>query len=134
MAVISGKSGSIKFGSNAIAELTQWELSLSPEYEARQVFGNDHKTRDLTGYDYSFAVQGFYDATDTAQAAIVDDSLNGTSAAISALTGNGSTTAESWDSTSVVVSDLKITQGTGGLVGFSCTLSGDAALTHTDPA
>ncbi len=132
MSVIAGKEGSITFGAAAIAELTQWELTITPEYEARRVFGSDHMDRDSVGYDYTATAQGFYDATDTAQAAIVDAALVGTKTEVELLTGNGAVTPEDWTGT-MTIEDIKVTQATANLVSFSVSLSGAGALVHTDP-
>lgn len=83
MATMAGNAGSIKLSTNAIAEMDNWNLDVSPGLEETQAFGDTWKERALTIKEWSGNASGRLDITDTnGHVAIQTALLAGTTVAV----------------------------------------------------
>ena len=65
MATYSGQDGHIKLGTFEVAEMASWNLTISTNEIAINVFGNSWSKTQQGIKTWSCSVSGFYDLTDT---------------------------------------------------------------------
>lgn len=130
MAVVSGKSGSVFYGSDKIGELNSFTLTVTQNNEESFGFGDTWVTNTATSKGWSVEASGYHDPADsTGQAATIADILTGDSSVSIALRTEGDTTGDDEYSGTVILSEVSIEASADGLMGFSFSGTGNGALT-----
>lgn len=92
MATYQGFNGSVKVGSNAVAEISEFTLDVSRDTVETQSFGDTWKEMTTTLASWSGTFRGRWDMTDTnGQAALQSALTGGTSVSLSLLTAASKT-------------------------------------------
>jgi predicted secreted protein len=126
MAALAGKGGSIKLGTNAVAEMGEWSLDLELDTQEDTAFGDDWKSYLAGLKGWSGSGSGRWDMTDTnGQKAIQDALLNGT-----ALTLKLYVDATHNYSGSAFVTGLSPSATVDGMVEISFDFQGSGSLTY----
>ena len=83
MAALAGLSGSVKIGSNTVAEVAEWSLDVGLDTADVSAFGDSWKRYVAGLRSWSGSFTGRWDMTDTnGQAALQTAILNGTTVAL----------------------------------------------------
>lgn len=130
MAVISGKSGSVYYGSDKIGELNSFTLTITQNQEQSFGFGDTWTTTTATSKGWSMEASGYHDPDDsTGQVVILDDILTGDSVVSIKLNTEGDAVGDDQWSGDIVLSEVSIEASSEGLMGFSFSGTGTGALT-----
>ena len=130
MAVISGKSGSVYYGTDKIGELNAFTLTITQNSEASFGFGDTWTTTTATSKGWSIEASGYHDPDDTnGQTAVLDELLSGDSVVSLKLRTEGDTTGDDEWTGDIVLGDVSIEGSAEGLMGFSFSGTGTGALT-----
>ena len=126
MATHSGSEGTVKIGSDILAEIRSYTIESSGETIEDTTMGDSARTykAGLTTFTASFEV--YFDETDTAQNAV--DA--GASITFSVYP-EGDTAGDTYYTGSGIVTGRSITASFDGMVEMSLTVQGTGALTET---
>lgn len=124
MATHTGSEGTVKVGSNAIAEIRSYSVEETADTTEDTTMGDSYRTHKTTLKSWSGSVDVFWDETDTnGQVALVVGSE---------VTVNfypeGSTTGDKYLSGTAIVTGHSVTASFDGMVEASFTLQGTGAL------
>lgn len=130
MAVVSGKSGSVYYGTDKIGELNSFTLTVTQNAESSFGFGDSWMTNTATTKSWSMSASGYHDPADsTGQTALVTDILTGDSSVSVKLRTEGDTTGDDEYTGTVILADVAIEASAEGLISFSFSGTGNGALT-----
>jgi hypothetical protein len=130
MAVISGKSGSVYYGTDEIGELSSYTLTVTQNTEESFSFGSSWVTNTATSKSWSVEASGFHDPNDsTGQAAVITDILTGDSTVSIALRSEGDTAGDDEYTGSIVLQEVSVEAAADGLISFSFSGIGNGTLT-----
>jgi hypothetical protein len=130
MAVVSGKSGSVFYGSDEIGELSSFTLTITQNSEESFAFGDSWTTNTATSKSWSVEASGFHDPADTnGQVAVLTDILTGDSSVSVALRTEGDTTGDDEWTGTVILQEVSIEAAADGLMGFSFSGIGTGSVT-----
>ena len=125
MATHIGNEGTVKVGSNAVAEIRSFSVATSADTAEDTSMGDSWRTYKTTLKGWSGSVDCFWDETDTTgQGALVDGAevtLN--------LYPEGSTTGDKYYSGLAIITGTTINSSFDGLVEASFSFQGTGALT-----
>lgn len=127
MATYVGQQGTIRDGSNAVGEVTSFEINASSDTVETTVMGDTWKTRTATQKTWSGNLSCKYDPGDTTGQVVF---ASGATVSIEAYP-SGNTSGHGDLSGSAIVTERNITSTHDGLVELSLTFEGDGALTET---
>ena len=127
MATHAGSEGTVKVGSNAIAEIRSFSIEETADTIEDTTMGDSARTYKPSLTSFSGSVDVFWDETDsTGQGALTIGSevtLN--------LYPEGSTTGDTYLSGSAIVTSRSISSSFDGMVEMSISVQGNGALTTT---
>lgn len=130
MATHAGSEGTVKVGSNAIAEIRSFSIEETADTIEDTTMGDSARTYKPSLTSFSGSVDVFWDETDsTGQGALTIGSevtLN--------LYPEGSTTGDTYLSGSAIVTSRSISSSFDGMVEMSISVQGNGALTTTTVA
>jgi hypothetical protein len=125
MATHAGSEGTVKVGSNAIAEIRSFSIEETADTFEDTTMGDVARTYKLSLTSFSGSVDVFWDETDsTGQGALsigAEVTLN--------LYPEGSTTGDTYLSGSAIVTSRSISSSFDGMVEMSISVQGNGALT-----
>ena len=130
MSVRAGKLGSIKLATNAIADMSNWNLDATMAVESTTSFGDSWEEFVSTIGSWKVTADGFYN----------DDDTNGQAAAHTAFLAGTSVTirlyvdAASYLSGTVFITNIKTTNDAKGVTKISYELTGSGSLSYTAAA
>ena len=125
MATHTGSAGTVKVGSNAIAELRSWSLDQSQDTVETTKLGDTVKTYSVTQSSSSGTMDCFWDETDTTgQVALTI----GATATLN-LYPEGATSGDTYYSLSAIVTSVGVSQTHDGIVERSIGFQGTGAVT-----
>ena len=127
MATHAGSEGTVKVGSNAIAEIRSFSIEETADTIEDTTMGDGARTYKPSLTSFSGSVDVFWDETDsTGQGALsigAEVTLN--------LYPEGSTTGDTYLSGSAIVTSRSISSSFDGMVEMSISVQGNGALTTT---
>jgi len=130
MAVISGKSGSVFYGTDKIGELNSFTLTVSANTEESFAFGATWVSNTLTSKTWSVEAAGFHDGADsTGQIAVITDILTGDSSVSVKLRTEGDTAGMDEYTGTIILQEVSLEASSDGLMAFSFSGVGNGALT-----
>ncbi len=125
MAVFTGIEGSVTVGANVAAEIDKFSLKIGAEKKETTSFGDEWGRHKRTVKNWSGSFSGRFDMSDTAQAALQDALLGGTTVTLHLDTGlalyEGDATIE-----------VSVDSGATDLANVSFDFEGTGALTWDD--
>lgn len=124
MATYIGKSGVVKVGGTAVAEVKDWSIETTSEMVTTTTMGDDWVGNKATQKSWSASFNAFWDKSDSAQTSLVE----GASITLE-LQPEGDTTGLSEFSGSCIVASVSRSASFDGLVEASFSVTGDGALT-----
>jgi len=126
MATLTGNSGTVKVGANAIAEIRSFSVDETMDTIESTSMGDTYRTFETSLKSWSGSVDVFFDDTDTTgQGALTVGSQVTVNFQI-----EGDTTGDHLLSGAAIVTGRTINSSFDGLVEASLTLQGDGALTE----
>lgn len=130
MATHHGKNGVVKVGSNAVAEVDSWELTISVSKASDTAMGDDWETH-LTGTKaWKGSLSCHWDETDTnGQEALVV----GASVTLN-LYPEGTASGATYFTGVATIDDVNVSVSKGGIVSRRFTFEGNGAVTQTTVA
>jgi hypothetical protein len=129
MAVVSGKSGSVFYGTDLIGELNSFTLTITQNTEESFGFGDSWTTNTATSKNWNVEASGYHDPDDTnGQVATITDILSGDSSVSVKLRTEGDTTGDDEYSGTIILQEVSIEASADGLMGFSFSGIGTGAL------
>ena len=130
MTTYTGQNGTVKDGSNAVAEVRNFEVTQSSDVVEDTVMGDSWKTNKATLKSWSGSVSCYYDNTDTTGQNVF--SVGAT------VTFNGYPSADTSGNIelagSAIVTSRVIRSSHDGMVELDLEITGNGALTETDVA
>jgi hypothetical protein len=130
MAVVSGKSGSVYYGTDLIGELNSFTLSITQNTEESFAFGDSWTGNTATSKTWSIEASGYHDPNDTdGQVAVLGDILTGDSSVSVKLRTEGDTTGDDEYTGTIILQEVSIEAAADGLMGFTFSGIGNGALT-----
>jgi hypothetical protein len=131
MAVVSGKSGSVFYGTDLIGELNSFTLTITQNTEESFAFGDTWTGNTATSKTWSVEASGYHDPDDTnGQVATVTDILTGDSSVSVKLRTEGDTTGDDEYTGTIILQEVSIEAAADGLMGFTFSGVGNGALTR----
>lgn len=127
MATHAGSEGTVKSGSNAIAEIRSYSLEETADTLEDTTMGDSSRTYLPSLKTFSGSVDVFWDETDTTG----QGSFSVGSSVTLAIYPEGDTTGDTYYSGSAIVTGKTITGSFDGMVEATFTLQGTGALTET---
>lgn len=129
MAATVGKNGGFKIGSSSVTFFDNWTLRASTDLVETPGYGDTFKKRVRALKDWSVAVGGTLDRSDTQQAALLDQMEDATEADVLAVmeTLRGS----SYWQGSAIVQDWEVASSVGDKVSVTFNLICNGALSYT---
>lgn len=127
MATHAGSEGTVKSGSNAIAEIRSYSLEETSDTLEDTTMGDTSRTYLASLKTFSGSVDVFWDETDTNGQGSFDVGASVTLA----IYPEGDTTGDTYYSGSAIVTGKTITGSFDGMVEATFTLQGTGALTET---
>lgn len=127
MATHAGSEGTVKSGSNAIAEIRSYSLEETADTLEDTTMGDTSRTYLASLKTFSGSVDVFWDETDTTGQGSFDVGASVTLA----IYPEGDTTGDTYYSGSAIVTGKTITGSFDGMVEATFTLQGTGALTET---
>lgn len=127
MATHAGSEGTVKSGSNAIAEIRSYSLEETADTLEDTTMGDSSRTYLASLKTFSGSVDVFWDETDTTG----QGSFDVGSSVTLAIYPEGDTTGDTYYSGSAIVTGKTITGSFDGMVEATFTLQGTGALTET---
>jgi hypothetical protein len=112
MATLTGNNGTVKVGSNAVAEIRSFSVDETMDTIESTSMGDTYRTFETSLKSWSGSVDVFFDDTDTS------------------VQVEGSTTGDHLLSGAAIVTGRAINSSFDGLVEASLSLQGDGALTE----
>jgi predicted secreted protein len=126
MATLTGNSGTVKVGANAIAEIRSFSVDETMDTIESTSMGDTYRTFETSLKSWSGSVDVFFDDTDTTgQGALTVGSQVTVNFQI-----EGDTTGDHLLSGAAIVTGRTINSSFDGLVEASLSLQGDGALTE----
>lgn len=126
MATLTGNSGTVKVGANAIAEIRSFSVDETADTIESTSMGDTYRTFEASLKSWNGSVDVFFDDTDTnGQVALTV----GSSVTVN-FQVEGSTTGDHLLSGTALVTSRTINSSFDGLVEASLSLQGDGALTE----
>jgi|TARA_X000001382_G_scaffold83848_1_gene59331 predicted secreted protein len=126
MATLTGNSGTVKVGANAIAEIRSFSVDETADTIESTAMGDTYRTFEASLKSWNGSVDVFFDDTDTnGQVALTV----GSSVTVN-FQVEGSTTGDHLLSGTALVTSRTINSSFDGLVEASLSLQGDGALTE----
>ncbi len=126
MATLTGNSGTVKVGANAIAEIRSFSVDETADTIESTSMGDTYRTFEASLKSWNGSVDVFFDDTDTnGQVALTV----GSSVTVN-FQVEGSTTGDHLLSGTALVTSRTISSSFDGLVEASLSLQGDGALTE----
>lgn len=130
MAVVSGKSGSVFYGTDLIGELNSFTITVTQNTEETFGFGDTWVSNTATSKGWSVEASGYHDPADTnGQTALITDILTGDSSVSIKVRTEGDTTGDDEYTGTVILQDVSIDASADGIMGFSFSGVGDGTLT-----
>ena len=130
MATHKGSEGTVKVGSNAVAEIRSYSITETADTLEDTTMGDAARTYLSSLKSFSGSMEVFWDETDTTgQGALTV----GSSATIN-IYPEGSDTADTYLTGSIIVTGKTVTASFDGMVEASITFQGNGALTTTTVA
>ena len=130
MATHTGSEGTVKVGTNAIAEIRSFSIEETADTAEDTTMGDSWRTYKTTLKSWSGSVDVFWDETDTTgQGALV----NGAEVTINAYP-EGATTGDKYLSGTAIVTGVTINSSFDGLVEASFSFQGTGALAQSTAA
>lgn len=127
MAVLTGKGGSVKHGTNTIAELDEWTLNITTDTEESTAFGDQWHEFEPTLRGWTGSASGRLDITDTnGQVAIQTVQLGSVAAVPVRFYVDGT---HYYSGNAIVNSTITDTEA--GLITLSYDFQGTGALNYT---
>ena len=127
MATLKGNSGTVKVGSDAVAEIRSFSINETMDTIESTSMGDTYRTFETSLKAFDGSVDVFFDDTDTSgQGALTV----GTSATLN-IQMEGNTSGDHKMSGTVLVTGRTITASFDGLVEASITFQGTGALTES---
>lgn len=127
MATHAGSEGTVKSGSNAIAEIRSYSLEETADTLEDTTMGDTSRTYLASLKTFSGSVDVFWDETDTTGQGSFDVGASVTLA----IYPEGDTSGDTYYSGSAIVTGKTITGSFDGMVEATFTLQGTGALTET---
>ncbi len=127
MATHAGSEGTVKSGSNAIAEIRSYSLEETADTLEDTTMGDSSRTYLPSLKTFSGSVDVFWDETDTTG----QGSFDVGSSVTLAIYPEGDTAGDTYYSGSAIVTGKTITGSFDGMVEATFTLQGTGALTET---
>lgn len=127
MATHAGSEGTVKSGSNAIAEIRSYSLEETADTLEDTTMGDSSRTYLPSLKTFSGSVDVFWDETDTTGQGSFDVGASVTLA----IYPEGDTSGDTYYSGSAIVTGKTITGSFDGMVEATFTLQGTGALTET---
>lgn len=127
MATHAGSEGTVKSGSNAIAEIRSYSLEETADTLEDTTMGDSSRTYLPSLKTFSGSVDVFWDETDTTGQGSFDVGASVTLA----IYPEGDTAGDTYYSGSAIVTGKTITGSFDGMVEATFTLQGTGALTET---
>jgi hypothetical protein len=127
MATHAGSEGTVKSGSDAIAEIRSYSLEETADTLEDTTMGDSSRTYLPSLKTFSGSVDVFWDETDTTGQGSFDVGASVTLA----IYPEGDTTGDTYYSGSAIVTGKTITGSFDGMVEATFTLQGTGALTET---
>ncbi len=127
MATHAGSEGTVKSGSNAIAEIRSYSLEETADTLEDTTMGDTSRTYLASLKTFSGSVDVFWDETDTTG----QGSFDVGSSVTLAIYPEGDTAGDTYYSGSAIVTGKTITGSFDGMVEATFTLQGTGALTET---
>ena len=127
MATHAGSEGTVKSGSNAIAEIRSYSLEETADTLEDTTMGDSSRTYLASLKTFSGSVDVFWDETDTTGQGSFDVGFSVTLA----IYPEGDTAGDTYYSGSAIVTGKTITGSFDGMVEATFTLQGTGALTET---
>lgn len=127
MAALAGTGGSVKLGSNTVAEIGEWSLDIGLDTNEVSAFGDSWK-RFITGLKgWTGSATGRFDQTDTnGQVALQNALLNGTTVSIRLYVN-----ATNYYSGTAYITQESPKASVGGTVDVDFSFTGTGALSYT---
>ena len=130
MATHTGSEGTVKVGSNTIAEIRSFSVATSADTAEDTTMGDSWRTYKTTLKSWSGSIDCFWDETDTiGQGALVEGSevtLN--------LYPEGAATGDKYYAGSAIITGMTINSSFDGMVEASFTFQGTGALSGATAA
>lgn len=130
MATHTGSEGTVKVGSNTIAEIRSFSVATSADTAEDTTMGDSWRTYKTTLKSWSGSIDCFWDETDTTgQGALVEGSevtLN--------LYPEGASTGDKYYAGSAIITGMTINSSFDGMVEASFTFQGTGALSGATAA
>jgi len=127
MATHTGSEGTVKVGSNAIAEIRSYSLELTADTLEDTSMGDSSRTYKPSLKSFTGTVDVFWDETDTTgQGALV----NGTEITLTVYP-EGDASGDTYYSGSAIVTGISVTASFDGMVESSISVQGTGDLTTT---
>ena len=126
MATHKGSEGTVKVGSNAVAEIRSYSLEESADTLEDTSMGDSARTYKSSLTSFSGSIDVFWDETDTAQLALTV----GSSVTIK-FYPEGADSGDTYYSGSAIVTGVSRSASFDGLVEASISVQGTGALTST---
>lgn len=127
MTVNVGYLGSFKIGSNTVAEIGEWNLSLDSQIVDVTKLGDSWKDNLQTLKSWNGKATGRWDGTDsTGQIAIQNAYLNGTTVTVDCYV-----TGSHYYSGTVYIKSITIKDAVAAAVDYELSFEGTGALTYT---
>lgn len=127
MATYQGFNGNVKVGSSAVAEISEFSLSISRDTVETQSFGDTWKEMTSTLASWSGSFRGRWDMTDTnGQVALQSALTGGTAVSLSLLTASGKTY-----SGTAFVTGINVGASVDGVVEGDFTFAGSGSLSYS---
>ena len=130
MATHTGSEGTVKVGSNTIAEIRSFSVATSADTAEDTTMGDSWRTYKTTLKSWSGSIDCFWDETDTTgQGALVEGSevtLN--------LYPEGAATGDKYYAGSAIITGMTINSSFDGMVEASFTFQGTGALSGATAA
>lgn len=127
MAATAGKSGSLKIGENAVANLKSWKLDINQDLKETTNFAsNGWKEQTPTIKSFSGSVDGDWNMADaTGQKAMQDALLGGTT--VSGVFGTDGTHTYTGNA---FIKKISVQEQVDDIVKFTADIEGTGALTY----
>lgn len=127
MATHTGSEGTVKVGSNAIAEIRSYSLEVTADTLEDTSMGDSSRTYKPSLKSFTGTVDVFWDETDTTgQGALV----NGTEITLTVYP-EGDASGDTYYSGSAIVTGISVTASFDGMVESSISVQGTGDLTTT---
>ena len=126
MATHKGSEGVVKVGSNTVAEVRDWSITISADTVEDTSMGDSFRSYVAGLGSYTASVECFYDETDAAQNALdVGSSLT------LELYPEGADAGDTYFTGTVIVTGKSVTSTFDGMVEVAFTATGTGGITET---